>query len=283
MEMEKQNKDIVNDIIDELNLVKVKCYKCKSKFTYDKKGIPDACPECNYMYWWFKPEKERALFILQKDYLKSNKNPKYLSKMYEPLKEYIRIILLKKLKNKKILTKDDVDLKVENTVGKLFIYYSDEKKYPNWKVDDSFYGSISYILLDTLYNHKNRFWEGQASLNAIVNGSENKTELQDMITGFGYKQIAMQEYDVNKNYIANTDHIIKSTIELIKDIIDKLTFTKGDKIALLVLIGIKYNIDNSKPELLQEYYEYVGYEVEELIKKFLEVLKDWIKLENENY
>ena len=281
---DKKTDKLVEDIIKESKLKKLKCHNCGSKYQFSKEDIPDNCPNCDYDNFWFKPPKERELFILQKEFLDNNRNPKYLSKMYKPLQFYVRIILLKKLKNRKVLTADDVEMKVQDTVTKVIIYYTDYKKYGNWKIDDSFYGVISFILLDTLYNHKNRFWEQQSSLNNIIKSEgNNKQEVQDQMFSFGYRDIYNIECDTLKEILTKDMSIVKTVIDLTKSIIEKLEYTKGSNYALYVLTGISYNLGKVKPDYLQLFYEFVGYEVENMIKKFLEVIEDYVRMEEEIY
>jgi hypothetical protein len=276
---------LVNDIIEDIKVVNLKCYSCNNKYEFAKKEIPNVCPNCNYDNWWYKPALERELFILQDEFLKHNKDTKYLIPMYKPLLHYARILLLKKIKNKRVINKDDVIIKVEDTVSKLFIYMSDERKYPNWRVDDSWAGVISNILLDTLYNHKNRFWEQHSSLNQLVKNdkSNNKTELGDVIQGYGYRDTYHIESDVCKNVISKNANIIITVVDLIKEIIEKLKFSKNEKVALYVLVGLKMVLERRKQEIMYDYYSFVGTECETLIKKFTEVIEDYIKMEASEY
>lgn len=279
-----ENDDLATDIIDEIKTVKIKCYNCEAKLELFKEDIPLTCPHCGYDRWWFKPIKERELFIAQENFFNNNKDAESFKPFYELLYSYVRILILKKLKNKKVLSKEDVDLKIQDTIGKMYIYYTDERKYPGWCIENSFAGVINLILLDVLYNRKRVFNDKITSLNQVVNdSSSNRSELQDLVKSFGYRTLYFEEFDTEKNFLAKNLSVVKDILQLIKDIVEKVCYKKDDKTALLVLVGIKYNLEAKKEQVIQDYYSHVGYEIETLIKEFMFIIRDYIDMEGEKY
>ena len=72
-----------------------KCSNCKKYVTYEVSSLPESCPYCSSLFW-NKPNEERILFNLQKEYSNKNQIPfmerlksknRYLSFFYNKVKK----------------------------------------------------------------------------------------------------------------------------------------------------------------------------------------------------
>jgi hypothetical protein len=129
------------------------------------------CPSCGYGLSnsdWKKPPMETALFLLQKEYLKTFSSS-VLGEMYILLKQYA-IGKIKKLVNGRInLTSDILDERASDSATLFIEMYLRSKEF---QVHTSFSGFLSYKIQEVLYGYKVKINDELESLQTLT-GSTN--------------------------------------------------------------------------------------------------------------
>lgn len=169
-----------------------KCWNCNAtvnKVIYAKINKPSVCPKCNCVYPE-KPKLEAELTLLQDKYI-LDKSEKNKNAFFTPLYNLTYNIVCNYLKKtSKILDSERIDDIIQWTLTKLYSYY----QKPNWKVDGSFTGYLSLVVLYPLYNIKQK--ENDASLSIYSTIGDTEKLLVDTLSS---------QYDKTEQVSVKTD------------------------------------------------------------------------------
>jgi len=224
-----------------------------------------------------KPKIENTLFILQDEFIDSNRNPKVLEKMYFVLDNYIRKLIVKKIRNKIYYDKSFLDEKTLDTIEKLFFYYLENKEF---KIQGSFAGYLNLMLLDILYNRSEKEENDHDSLNKLVDNvknDSNKKEKIDTLNNTSFSTLNNTVLDTEKDLIEKDLYYVRDILELVDKCYDKIKQDKGIKDSLLFVIGINYILNKEREEFINRYYDYVGYDICNFIKKTAYAIFSYLK------
>lgn len=224
-----------------------------------------------------KPKIENTLFILQDEFIDSNRNPKILEKMYFVLDAYIRKLIVKKIRNKIYYDKSFLDEKTLDAIEKLFFYYLENKEF---KIQGSFAGYLNLMLLDILYNRNEKEENDHDSLNKLVdnvNNGNNKKEKIDTLNNMAFSTLNNIVLDTEKDLIEKDLYYVKDVIELVNICYNKIKVERSINDSVLFLIGITHILNKEREEFINKYYDYVGYEVCNYIKKTAYAIFSYLK------
>ena len=157
-----------------------------------------------------KPETEQKLFELQDKWI-TTKDPKVWSEMYLEVSNYMRSLILKKLKNKVFLEKEVIDDKNNRAVIK---FMSQFLTNPNFKIGASFAGMMKYPVLEVLYGKNEKV--NLDSLERVLS-DDNATTLGDTI------------HDEKFDELYSDDTLFKVTAkDIFKEVLYELDKTEVD-------------------------------------------------------
>lgn len=136
----------------------VTCKYCSSKFKFSNyedrnkwKSKKYICPFCSINYC-ILPPTERELRIIQDDYVTSNYDQRYLTKMFNLLSIYAESILKKTfMTNNDIVYQESIDVYARDAASFLMEKYKDK----DFTINVSFGGFIIHKIKQALYNKKN--------------------------------------------------------------------------------------------------------------------------------
>lgn len=146
---------------------KIKCNVCGKinvflSEDYDEDLI--ICEYCNSLKFT-KPKNESILFSLQNRYLKT-RNSDILGKMYLIMYDIAYNLTTKKLPNSRKFQIEYIEDKTSETVEKIITYYMTK---PNFRIDNSFTGYISQVVLYPLFNKQTKQrQQSEISIEAII-------------------------------------------------------------------------------------------------------------------
>ena len=197
-----------------------------------------------------KPETEQRLYELQKQYLENRSTGadaaarSAYQQIFSEILPYARSLILKKTTGKIYLPPDLVDSAALEATVKFMSSY--EK--PEFKIDSSFAGILSYKVLEALYGPKIIAADQIGSLNEHIETSKSKdTEFGDMAESFNFKYMFRPDNDTltedPANYLFNkNEDAINEVMTIITDLYAACTLHEF----FLLSIGILHFIKKSK-------------------------------------
>ena len=252
------------------------CIKCESMIAYNRSEKPLNCPYCGYgngNYEWKKPQTETELFIIQNKYLK-NRDPKYLNDLYLVLLKYAEGKIKKILNGSIYYDAEKLQEKAHDAATQFIEYYL---KKPNFKVDFSFGGFLSWQIKSVLWNKTDQDFDKTFSLNSMIDSSSNKEKIE-----LGNFKPLFSEFDDDedclRSNIARKVDLVNGIEIIISDIINKLRSEYSTAFALKVLIGIKNYILGTSDEDKELYYNHYGrYDVKDYVEKSMMLIYSFIQ------
>lgn len=249
-----------------------KCSNCKKYITYEVSSMPENCPNCSSLFW-NKPNEERILFNLQKEYLDSGRKIERLDPMYRHLIFYAGNIIKSILRNKHILPQEEFDEKAIDIASKVIERYL---KDPEMNVRVSFGGLLIPVSQGVLFGSRKD--DRHDSLNAKI--LDSKKELEESIDLIGYDPLFQRKHDFERKVIEESTTVINSTYDLLMNIYQRIHYTETSKsVSLLYLVAMKNRLFKNSNRLMDKFYEFSGNTVKDDVRKTELVLRDFLKRE----
>jgi len=154
-----------------------KCSNCGKKFSFRHKtkkiegsGKPAVCPYCGDKYW-DKPVDEAVLMKLQDAFVESGRDPSMLSPMYPKLVAYAENSIKNMMKNRKILTKEDLAEKSHDAACKVLerLLSSDD-----YVIHSSFGGNFTRVLQGVLFSDARN--DSMTSLDSLISSTKSSND-----------------------------------------------------------------------------------------------------------
>jgi predicted RNA-binding Zn-ribbon protein involved in translation (DUF1610 family) len=267
------NKEI-NDIKIEINsevenkIKKRRCTNCLFTVEYKHKSKPKECPKCGDVFW-DRPEDEYKLSLLQIEYLKTRDNL-ILGQMYEIFKKYAKKIIIKMVKGKYFFRVDDLEMKAHDSANKMIEYYLEK---PDFRIENSFGGYLSWPIRNVLYGDKKN--DNHDSLNCMI---DEENELGDYIPSLSEEVRRKTTIDFEYDYLSKNSSISQELLKIVIKINDKIKKNHGRACALKTLIGIKNKLKKCTAVFMDDYYSYVGIDVQNHINNSLFFIYKYLKM-----
>jgi hypothetical protein len=272
------NSNLDPTIVDVSKMINNKCSNCGFIIYYQRNSNkyfkPKVCPHCEDKYW-DKPNDERELFFLQEKYHET-RDQKYLGQMGVCLKNYSMNMIKGIMKNKKIISKLELEEKANDSANEIILRFLKEE---DCMVYQSFGGWIKRILRGYLWGKQDE--DKEFSLNHFIGDEKNK-ELQDVLTEKSieyhsnsriFNQNPEQEFFKQElsifNEVENIIYIASRTIQK--------NFSTQDSIKFLIGLEHKFTKKHSK---MKKYLEDVGYSVKRNIDNCELTIRKTIKEAN---
>ncbi len=230
-----------------------------------------SCPICGYgtkSSEWKKPPIETALFLLQKDYLET-RNRDLLGSMFLILYKYAHGMVKRSLGGKVIYSEDMLHEKATDAANSMIERYLEEHDY---KVRDSFAGTLWKQVLSILYKYKLKKIESTE----ILHGMENQTDHKIF-----HEAMSLTRYTPFEKTIEDKS-LLSSIITAIDEGIDAVELNFGKKRAAYVLLGVYYyittNTTKKGEKTIHQFYDHFGGEttkelVDALMVDILQIIK----------
>jgi len=251
-------------VLEQPKIIKKKCSICKKFVVMVEEYI--TCPFCNSLYW-SKPEKERQLFVIQDKFLDNGRNPEILGEMQPILLSYVKFLLLKMLRGKRKLTAYEIDIKVNEVIERLVIYYL---QYPEWKISSSFAGILKFGIIEVLYGGKKH--DQVLSLNHKI-GEKKDKELNELIIN----KIGEDNLSIHHEYLIKNNILVKHLMKYIVDFLNVVRFEEGEKYYLYTLMGVRFLLSNKDKDFIDGFFNLAGIEVQENARELYLDIKEEIK------
>ena len=249
-----------------------KCSNCKKYVTYEVSSLPESCPYCSSLFW-NKPNEERILFNLQKEYMDSGRNVDLLDPMYRHLIFYSGNIIKSILRNKHILPQEEFDEKAIDIASKVIERYL---KDPEMNVRVSFGGLLIPVAQGVLFGSRKD--DRHDSLNSKILDSQK--ELEESIDIIGYDPLFQKKHDFERKVVDETNTVVSNTYDLLISIYQRIHYTETSKsVSLLYLIAMKNRLFKNSLRLMDSYYKFSGNVVKDDVRKTELVLRDFLKRE----
>lgn len=252
-----------------------KCWNCgsnleKTNVNYiNEKTFCKIC-KCEYPE---KPKIEAKLSMYQEDYLKT-KNKDSFNKMFKILDSLIFNILCSKLKKSaKKIDKEEIDDMKQWCIEKLLQYY----QKPDFKINGSFTGYLSKVVLYPLYNNKNiEKDKNEISLFSPIGRSSSGEEM--LVIDKLSEQNYFDSYSEIESFLFGNiqkNQILNETMELFKTILkifykkQKNSFSQTLKMALL----FKHFGNRKNSKFFSEWWACSGTDLKDNFNKCIEIMK----------
>ena len=249
------------------------CANCHATVTYGYRTKPAVCPYCGNQ-WWDKPRDEFLLFTLQDDYIKSNRDPKKLSLMYEGLIRYSENLIKKNLKGKTILSLERIHEQAEDTALNFLEVYL---KKPDYVVESSFGGLLSRYVTGVMYNKREIINDKSISLDKTI---AEDMKLEENVFRFmdtspvkeKFEQNAYSEYESN-----HPEELLDELMDVIQSKASKILKHKTAVDSVLFVIGLRLFLLRNRKCSIDEFYDYYGDDLKTEIDDCLEIMKKILK------
>jgi len=250
-----------------------KCSNCSEVIEYPHKGKPALCPQCGAKYW-DKPKDERDLFLIQDDYINSGRDKDKLSLMYEKLFQYAENIIKHKLRNKKILSEEDLYNKA-NDIAIIMI----ERYLKNSEntINHSFGGMMMWISNGVLFGGKKD--DTVDSLDQTY--SDSNRQLLDNLYNISSATHEKMDKKDPQNSISNinTKSLSKEIMNIV-DMIYERVYRKKDPSNLLYLVGFGHFMTNKKDSFIREFNNLLSNATKRDIENSKLVVRNYLKEQN---
>lgn len=244
------------------------CSVCKTNIEYVHKHKPILCPNCNSEYW-DKPKDERDLFLLQDEYINSDRDKEYLTPLYDKLFIYAQNIIKHKLRNKVILSQEDFNQK-SNDIA--IIMVERYLKYPEEKIETSFGGMMLKIANGVLYSKKGI--DTTISLSQTFNDSEK--EFVDTIYSYSDNKELFDKYDPQHNEDNySMQDIVKEFEIVINKIYEKIRKEHSSQ-NFLYLLGLKHFLTGHKEQFTRNFNNLISNKTKNNIEKTKLILRNYL-------
>jgi len=249
------------------------CAYCGNVVTYYHTNKPTHCPYCGASKF-VKPKTETTLFLLQKKYFDSGRDPAVLAELYKKMKPYT-ISLIKKGPLKNFYYEyDDLDIKASEATSLVIEYYLAK---PAFKIESSFGGYLNYKIKEVFYNKVDQKEDQMLSLNGLIPNQEGKTkEVQDLSMQMNLQPIF---YDENKHlrYERNKKEVLEGVYKIIDLIYNTARQELSVKDATFVILGILIRVQKDGLRNIDAYYHLFGSKYKKHVDKALLFLYEFIK------
>lgn len=186
------------------------CWKCGGvvrKIKYSECAEIPKCPHCGVRY----PEKPKieALLTLQQESYLEDRSQSNLNALFFTLHKLTYNIICSKLKHSAMsLSRERIEDMTQWSLMKILSYY---KEKPDFKINGSFIGYVSQVVLYPLYNKKDKDMElNEISIDApIGNGCDKERNLLDIISLESMNSDIMVENRIlsRNDYDSMIDHV----------------------------------------------------------------------------
>lgn len=269
----------------------ITCAYCGNEVRYYHTEKPEKCPHCGSTDYR-KPKTETMLFRLQDQYLESRDN-EVLGQMYIILCDYSKSLIKKNLPKDFTHHYGVIDEKSVDVANRLVEKYLTK---PQFKVENSFAGYLSWRVKEVLWNRKTIQEESHDSLNAHIDDKDgNASEVMEFTENISDSSEAPAYLTAWKNKNQNFDNfsdwvvteqteqedlenglynLIEKILSMVESEFGK--YTKLGLLGALLLYMERGNTDESH-QALNRYYRLFGTRLKDLLNRIEKSMYLFIK------
>lgn len=251
------------------------CSCCGKPVEFAFRHKPDKCPYCGSVYW-DKPRDEYKLFMLQDEFLNGGRDLHVLGRMYPVLESYSENFVKKALRNRIIMTPEQIHDKASDMAFTILKSYEGNNK--DYKVRGSFGGLLQKIRLGVMFGTNVQQDDQMLSLDYEI--KENVT-LMNNPTSFiddGEENRAKYESDAYSECVRNeSEHMDGTVCDLIFDEHRKMREMRDDRMdSLLFLVAIRNNFLKGRKGLMDDMYSLYGTKVKDDVDWMMGSVRDYL-------
>jgi len=232
------------------------------------------CPNCG-KEGYIKPYTETQLFLLQKLYIE-NRDQQYLGDMYLIMYDYSKSILKKLLPASFTYNYSDLETKAHDAVIIIIQLYLEKKEF---KIENSFAGYIEFKVKEVLWNKKTQREDDHSSLDALIASSDNSnTSTLGETFPIDKSSPMFNDLELSKQQSIEKVNLVESILKVITNIMQIVKKEYGYKDALLLIIGLWIEINNSSSLLdRSNFYEVYKSNTKQFVDKSLLFIYEYLQ------
>lgn len=248
------------------------CSSCGKEVRFTRGDRPAECPWCGNKFW-DKPRDEFKLFMLQEKFIERGRDEKVLGEMYETLESYSETLVKKALRNRIVLTPEEIHDKASDMALSLIDSF---RKSDTYVIHGSFGGLLSKIRLGVMFSSDAQMHDKMLSLDAEI--KDNMSLMDNPTVYLADGLLNADAYEVNaateleKADSAETD---KKVCNLIFEEEKTMRECRDDwKDGILFLAGMRNYLKNDSKCTADELYSIYGDTVREDVEYMLRKIKE---------
>ncbi len=196
--------------------------------------------------------------------------------MYLIMYDYAKSILKKLLPAAFTYNYTDLDTKAHDAVIIVIQLYLEKKEF---RIEKSFAGYIEFKLKEVLWNKKTQREENHSSLDALIDSSDS-SNVSTLGETFPLDKTSpmYNDLELSKQEALEKANLINSILKVINNILQTVKKEYGYKDALLLIIGLWIEINNSSSLLdRSNFYEVYKSDTKQFVDKSLLFIYEYLQ------